>query len=140
MVHEMEPEVDVAILVGIRKLAHDGEMISSSFDDLCPSETRIKVFNEVTTSTSNALNKTVSVQLKRCAPGEAVVFDEIFAECRLQATSIFIAEVSWGLRHTKFQSLVKSWENVLLSICLAQLCDFKCDLEHDDVRHNNVSN
>ena len=140
MVHEMELEVDVAILVGIRKLAHDGEMISSSFDDLCPSEARIKVFNEVTTSASNALDKTVSVQLKRCAPGEAVVVDEIFAECRLQATSIFIVEVSWGLRHTKFLSPVKSWENILLSICLAQLCDFKCDLEHDDVRHNNVSN
>ncbi len=73
MVHEMELEVDVAILVGIWKLAHDGEMILSSFDDLCPSEARIKVFNEVTTSASNALNKTVSVQLKRCAPGEAVV-------------------------------------------------------------------
>ena len=136
----MEPEVDVAILVGIRKLAHDGEMISSSFDDLCPSEARIKVFNEVTTSASNALNKTVSVQLKRCAPGEAVVVDEIFAECRLQATSIFIAEVSWRLRHAKFQSLVQSWENVLVSICLAQLCDLEGNLEHDGVRYNNVFN
>jgi hypothetical protein len=114
MVHEMESKVDVAVFIGI---GHDREMISCSFNDLCPSETRIEVFNEVTTSASYALNKTVSVQLKRCAPGEAVV-DEIFAECRLQATSIFIAEVSWRLRHAKFQSLVKSWENVLVSICL----------------------
>ena len=97
MVHEMESKVDVAVLIGIWKLAHDCKMISCSFDDLCPSETRIEVFNEVTTSASNALNKTVSVQLKRCAPGETVVVDEIFAECQLQATSIFIAEVSWGL-------------------------------------------
>jgi hypothetical protein len=140
MVHEMEPEVDVAILVGIRKLAHDGEMISSSFNDLCPSEAGIKVLHEVTTSASNTLNKTVSIQLKRCAPGEAVVVDEIFAECRLQATSIFIAEVSWRLRHAKFQSLVQSWENVLVSICLAQLCDLEGNLEHDGVRYNNVLN
>jgi hypothetical protein len=82
----------------------------------------------------------VSVQLKRCAPGEAVVVDEIFAECRLQATSIFIAEVSWRLRHAKFQSLVQSWENVLISICLAQLCDLEGNLEHDGVRYNNVFN
>jgi hypothetical protein len=61
MVHEMETEVDVAILVGIRKLAKDREMISCSFNDLFRSETRIKVFNEVTTSASNALNETVSV-------------------------------------------------------------------------------
>ena len=78
--------------------------------------------------------------LKRCAPGEAVVFDEIFTECRLQATSIFIAEVSWRLWHGKFQSLVQSWENVLISICLAQLCDLEGNLEHDGVRYNNVFN
>ena len=140
MVHEMESKVDVAVLIGIRKLAHDGKMISSSFDDLCPSEAGIKVLHEVPTSASNTLNKTVSIKPKRCAPGEAVVVDEIFAECRLQATSIFIAEVSWRLQHAKFQSLVQSWENVLISICLAQLCDLKCDLEHDGVRHNNVLN
>ncbi len=140
MVHEMESKVDVAVLIGIWKLAHDCKMISCSFDDLCPSETRIKVFNEVTTSASNASNKTVSLQLKRCAPGEAVVVDEIFTGCRLQATSIFIAEVSWRLRHAKFQSLVQSWENVLISICLAQLCDLEGNLEHDGVRYNNVFN
>ncbi len=111
-------------------------MISCSFDDLCPSETRIEVFNEVTTSTSNALNKTVSVQLKRCAPGEAVVVDEIFAECWLPATSIFIAVVSWRLRHAKFQGLVQSWENVFVRVCLPQLCDLEGNLEQDGVRYN----
>ena len=94
---EMESKVDVAVLIGIWKLAHDCKMNSCSFDDLCPSETRIEVFNKVTMSGSNALNKPVSVQLKWCAPGEAVIVNEIFAECQLQATSIFIAEVSWRL-------------------------------------------
>ncbi len=51
MVHEMESEVDVAVFIGIWKLAHDPKMISCSFDDSRPSETRIKVFNEVTTET-----------------------------------------------------------------------------------------
>jgi len=111
-------------------------MILCSFDELCPSETRIKVFNEVTTSASNASNKTVSVQLKWCAPREAVVIDEIFADCRLQATSTFIAEVSWRLRHAKFQGLVQSWENVFVRVCLAQLCDLEGNLEHDGVWYN----
>ncbi len=46
MVHEMESKVDVAVLIGIRKLAHDCKMISSSFDDLCPSEAGIKIHHE----------------------------------------------------------------------------------------------
>jgi hypothetical protein len=94
----MKAEVDVALLVGSRKATLQKiQADSCTFNDLSPGETGVKFLNQVTASTTNPLNMSVGVELKRSAPVEATVIDKVVIRERFEAASQLVSDVSWSL-------------------------------------------